>query len=167
MNTKKGQMILFSIVMALFVFLLVLTLFFDSIITRPLIGGDKTTILEREATRLSDSILLAGYPENWHETTPQKIGLSTNNALNINKINNLSQIAQTNFETSKSLLGIMNDYFIKITYIDTGEQTIFINNTNLEEILNQPYVITRERTTLIQTNDRKTPAKIFIAVYTK
>ena len=167
-KTKKGQIILFSIVMALFVFLLVLTLFFDSIVTRPLIGGDRTAILETEATRLSDSILLPGFPNNWHEMgTPQKIGLSTNNALDLNKINNLSQIAETNFDTSKFLLGIQNDYFINITYADNGEQTILINNTNLDEILNKPYVITRERTTLIQINDRRTPARIFIAVYTK
>lgn len=167
-RTKKAQMILFSILMALFIFLLVLSFFFDSLITKPIMQKDNTKILEREATRLSDSVLLPGYPENWHENgiTTRKIGLSTDGKLDENKINNLSVLANQNYATTKTLLGIQTDYFINITYTNSsGTQQILVNNTPITQALNHNYVITRERITLINQENKKIPAKIVVATY--
>ncbi|MFP4567371.1 MAG: hypothetical protein ACLFN8_00350 [Candidatus Woesearchaeota archaeon] len=163
---KKAQTILFSVMLALFVFLLVLTFFFDSLMTRPVIGNDKTKILENEATRLGDAILLTGYPSNWSKDTVQKIGLMTNNALDQQKIYNLTEIAKNNFGKSKILLGVQNDYFINISYQNsTGPQEHIINNTPINNALNHKFTITRERISLINIDGNRTPAKIFIILY--
>jgi hypothetical protein len=165
-KTKKAQVITVSILVILFIFLLVLTLFFDSLITRPFINNDRTRTLELEATRLSDSLILPGYPENWHETSSiQKIGLATNNSLDLKKINNLSQLAQDNYDLSKIHLGIQNDYFINITYKDNDEtKSIIIKSTDFEQ--EKKFAITRQRATLIKIDDyTEKTAKIFIMIY--
>ena len=165
-KNKKAQMIVFSILIALFVFVLVLTFFFESLISKPIMDDDKTKLLEREATRLSDSLLLPGYPENWHETNPQKIGLLTNGSINENKLKNLSNLASEDYSKTKTLLGVQNDYFINFTYTNaSGIQQITINNTPLNNILDHAHVITRERFTLLKQNNKKIPIKIFLALY--
>lgn len=164
---KKAQVIIVSILIILFIFLLVLTLFFESLLTRPFIGNEKTKILETEATRLSDSLLLTGHPENWQneETNIQKIGFMTDGKLNIQKINKLQELATTNYDLTKIYLGIQNDYFIKITYTNDSEiQTIQIPNDIPNE---KKYAITRQRATLMQINEKNILVNISLTIYSK
>lgn len=164
-KTKKAQVITVSILVILFIFLLVLTLFFESLITRPFIN-DRTQVLSDEATRLSDSLLLSGYPENWHEIDRvQKIGLTTNNTLDIQKIIRLQQISEESYALSKIYLGIQNDYFINITYKEGSETTSIIIPPENDQLQEKKLVITRQRVGLIQIDDTEKTANIFIMIY--
>jgi len=162
---KKAQIVLFSIMFGLFLFLLVLLIFFDSIITRPVLLRDHLEILKIEATRLSDTILLPGYPENWHEEESiQRIGLTDNGILSLSKLNKLANLANTDYAKTKILLGIQNDYYVNISY---GLKEIIISNITNNAFPDTKHIITRERIALINNTTHIIPAKILIVLYTK
>lgn len=156
-----------SLSIILFIFILVLLFFFESLLIAPIASDGKLRLLEREATRLSDSILLPGYPENWDEDSVQKVGLTSNDVLNLTKINNLSGMS---YDVAKFRLGVQFDFFINISYVDSDNQKtiILINNTDFDSIVGangKNFVVTRQRASLIRVGYEVFPASLIIMSY--
>lgn len=166
-NKKRGQVVILSLSVILFMFLLVLVFFFESLSLTPVMADSKMRLLEGEATRLSDSILLPGFPENWNESDVQKVGLTSSDVLNMTKINILSAMTYT---VAKFRLGVQFDFFINISYVNgTGvKKTILINDTGVDNIIGddgKDFVITRQRASLIRDGGEVFPASVFVMVY--
>lgn len=167
MNEKKGQVVIISMSIMLFLFVLVLLFFTESMTSSPLIGDSRSRLLEHEATRLSDSLLLPGFPDDWNASTVQRIGLVSGDALDLSKISNFTNMP---YEDSKGYLGVQFEYFVNITYTDEAgdKQTILKNDTSLNDILdNMNFVVSRQRSFLINEEGVLRPATILILSYSK
>ncbi len=180
MLDKKGQTMVFMSVLAVFVFLLAFTLFFDYLMVSPRVSTDEYQFIQQENSRLADALLLPGVPLGWNEDTVLRIGLVDNNVLNTTKAGYFQSISQENnngetgYERGKTLLGLFYEYLIIIEdqngdnlysigdyqYSDEGRLTE-------EHITNlKPATITiQERTVLRRENNRFEPTKIKVYTY--
>ena len=89
-------------------------------------GLQQLTISEDMRSRnfqISEKLLFTkGYPEDWFVSTVTSLGLASDEyyIIDINKINNMSELCQDDYERVKDLLGLgyQNDIYINISYID-------------------------------------------------
>ncbi len=173
---RKGQVMIFIGLVAVFVFLLAFTLFFDYLLLSPGVSGEEYRFIQQENSRLADALLLPGYPESWNKESVMRIGLAENNFLNETKAGYFQELTENDegYETGRSLLGLFYDYLVIIE--DAEGNTIHsignyerIPNTNgfiTEEDLkstNPSAIAIQERTILRETNG---VSNVKIKVYT-
>lgn len=99
--------------------------------------------VKRQALAASDSLMSAGYPENWNATTVVRVGLLTNNELNSTKLQQASNFSYE--ELRASLNGVTNIYWyytnrtniINITACGYGDPTISTDAITCEPTINK------------------------------
>lgn len=132
------------------IFLLAFSLYLEYVFVDPSEGD--FSIVQREAVRLSDSLLSEGFPKDWNDdlTKATRIGLlDENNVLDINKLNNYSYIAADTYYDSKILTGIENDYLVII-----GDKNISgINFPNNEDDVLDKYEAVAVQRRILQKID--------------
>lgn len=123
---KKGQQIIFSTMIMLFVFFLAVTLFTQYLINNPEFVNKDSELLERESIRLADSLLREGYPSDWNQNTVQKVGLMTNGLLDQTKMSHFHVLTNpAHYDSSKKYLSIQHDYAVIFEDLSTtGPLTI-------------------------------------------
>lgn len=162
MKTKKAQGILFSSMLALFIFFLVVTLFANYLFDAPKITSQNSELLEKQAQRAADNLLSEGYPQNWNLNTVKKIGLLTNESLDEKKLLLFENLVKTQegYQRSKALLGIQYDYIVTIRNQTLGDNTIA--NENELIAANKQEIITKQRMLL---DNRSRPITLKINIY--
>lgn len=133
LKNKKAQYIAFVTLVLIFVFVSVVFLFTDTISQQLTSEEDLFQIIQRENDRLSTSITMTGYPNNWNKTTVERIGFISNNRLNETKITQARQIAKHDYNDFKTKMGA--NYDVKISIQDpqlgTTEIGFIDSDTNI------------------------------------
>ena len=110
MRKGKAQMWFTDFVIGTLIFLIMLIAYYSYIGN---ISKQDTLYAEdlaADAESVSTSILLAGFPDDWVNSTVQSIGITNNNQrVNETKLSNLNGI---NYLKAKKLLGTVYDFFI-------------------------------------------------------
>lgn len=120
---RKAQHLIFSATIMLFLFLLIITLFFDQIFLPRDANEHRYEAVKKEAVRLSDTLVLPGYPHDWQPGDVERAGLTTDGQLNRTKLDNLAQLASDDYNATKRLLGVRHDYAINIS-LPSGQRVI-------------------------------------------
>ncbi|MFP4524624.1 MAG: hypothetical protein ACLFO2_04930 [Candidatus Woesearchaeota archaeon] len=151
---RKAQHLIFSATLVLFIFFLATTLFYDSLFTPPDMGQRRYETVSKQAVRLSDTLIMPGYPVAWSEEDVERAGLATDGELNRTKVAQLQTLVQADYNETKRLLGVRSDYHLNITY---GDDTVTIG----KEPQRPDYLAVQRRT----LKDADGTARITISVY--
>ncbi|MBW2983349.1 hypothetical protein KY327_03515 [Candidatus Woesearchaeota archaeon] len=151
---RKAQHLIFSATLVLFLFFLATTLFYDSLFTPPDMGQRRYEAVSKQADRLSDTLVMPGYPLDWNENNVERAGLATDGELNNTKLTQLEKLADDDYEEAKSVLGIRSDYHINVT---SESRTVSIGKRP-----QRPDYLAVQRRTL---KDEDGTARITISVY--
>ena len=104
---KKAQALTTDFIIGLMMFIFLLITSITIIIN---ITPDQTyEILYTNNLYISESLITPGFPQNWNETNVAIPGITTNQRLNLTKLNKFDNIP---YETSKTLLLTENEYII-------------------------------------------------------
>ena len=114
--------------------------------------NDRTAADNLRSESFQSSLILLfdkGYPENWNDTTVERIGLSTGSpyVLDNNKINNLSVLCQKDYAKIRRLFS--NDVSISIDYVNGGN---IVNCSAPVISLSRPKFVT-SRTAVLLNDD--------------
>ncbi|MBU2634332.1 MAG: hypothetical protein KJ674_03735 [Nanoarchaeota archaeon] len=145
--STKSQLWSIDFLLGTFIFILMMV-FLYSYVTN-LSQTDNNLIRDSEV--ISNSLLSEGYPQNWDEDNVNKIGLFSNKKLSETKLNNFSQL---DYEETKSLFKIFNDYYIY--FVDENNEVFVIeniqgvgksgvNSTNIKEVENPKNIVKTDR----------------------
>lgn len=151
---RKAQHLIFSATLVLFIFFLATTLFYDSLFTPHDLGRRRYETVSKQADRLSDALVMPGYPDTWDRTDVERAGLTTDGELNQTKLTQLKQLVDDDYEEAKRLLGVRSDYHLNITH---GDGAVTIG----KEPENPDYLAVQRRT----LKDEDGTAHITISVY--
>jgi hypothetical protein len=109
---SKGQLQYVEFIVALFFFFLVFA-FFVKNITGSMDSSGFSTIAS-EAKRVTEHLVSAGSPEDWNESSVQRIGITDGDArINLTK---LSMFKNLSYNQTKSLFNLRSEYFMFLEY---------------------------------------------------
>jgi len=130
-NRKKG-ITNFEFVLSVFVFLSTISFVAISVINEVpnLHQNSVGNIIRTKSHSVSEMLLFdTGIPSNWNATSVQRIGLSSvSGHIDINKVNNLTEICSTDIGKLRGLLG---DVVINISRISDGSTIAYCKTTEL------------------------------------
>lgn len=72
---------------------------------------DILELLTYNGNFIADSILSPGYPNDWTEETAIKIGIADNGKINQTKLERFYNLAQTDYNKTKTLFNTKEDYY--------------------------------------------------------
>jgi len=132
-NSRKGQTSMIDFLLGFLIFIVVAVLV--SRIAFNNFQEDKFEQKKDSAMRVSEALISQGNPTNWTNQTVIKIGLTTNNRLDINK---LVEYTKINYSETLSYLGVRDNYIfyfkkngvINLTDVLGGNLTNNVTNTN-------------------------------------
>ncbi len=168
---RRGQFIVFSAIFMLFIFFLIFSIFFDYLVDNPAMTNDEFVSLQQESTRLTNALMLPGYPRHWNLTTVQRIGLVDDGLLNLSKLDLLSQLTSdtAGYSRSKSLLSIRHDYLIAFSPWDAALSNITKPGSfsSIKDLVGADVgIITKqERVILYQTVNGSRPVTMLVYLY--
>jgi len=127
MASKKGILDI-EFILSVFIFVSTVSFVVIMVILGNIPGLQQMTIFEDMRSKnfqISEKLLFTeGYPVNWDENTVTSLGLSSNDyyVMDMNKISNMSNLCQNNYQRVKDLLGLsyQNDIYVNISYIEGG-----------------------------------------------
>jgi len=91
-------------------------------------SGDEFQRIITISESISESMLSTGYPEDWNNNSVIRIGLLTEDKLNITK---LEYLYNTEYHESKRLLNTKYNYFMYFSYNNQTISILEINNTKV------------------------------------
>ena len=107
MNSKSQAWFMdFAIALLLFTFTMVVYFSYTSNIQNQ--QGSNVDLLLKDATSISNSLVLAGYPDNWNNATVIRIGIANGQKVNSTK---LKAFKQMNYSITKKRRGTYYDFF--------------------------------------------------------
>ncbi len=101
-----------DLVIATFIFSIALTFFYFYTLNDR--NSPKETIesLALQGKSISDSLLSAGFPEDWTESNVVEIGIETSGKINETKLEQFYNLTQNDYEKTKRLFNIKSDYIV-------------------------------------------------------
>lgn len=128
LKSKKSQAWGIDLMVAFSIFLMGIFVFF--IYSINYLGESKEILedLAYDGKIITNAILSQGYPENWDETNVVKIGILNDNKINETKLEYFYNLAQNNYEQTKSLFNTRFDYFYFL------DEDMTINSVDIEGI---------------------------------
>lgn len=156
MKNKSGQAWGFDLVVASSIFFVALMFFYFFAFNTSPEANSNLEDLTIEAETVSDFLLSEGYPTNWNYSNVTNIGLLSENKINETKLDNFYQLSTTEYNATKSMFGIRNNYFISLSeeiVLQNGTKIggIGVNNSQAENLIqitryiiynNKPAVLT-------------------------
>ena len=107
---KRAQVFSLDLIIAVFLFLSVLILFFKYSIDLSQISRDKLNEMTEDINFISNSLVSKGYPNDWDIGNVISIGITNDNQrVNSSKLVSFSNL---NYSTSKELLNTEYDYLV-------------------------------------------------------
>jgi|SRR3989344_4924905 len=104
MEEKKAQAWAFDLMVALAIFMAAIILFFFFSVNYKAEGEDILNSMQYDGNAAADTLLSAGYPENWDSANVIIPGLLTNKKINQTKLDSFYSISSSNYGKAKSLL---------------------------------------------------------------
>ena len=113
LQTKKGQVLSFDLLVAIVIFSLVLAILVAQISynSKEIDELRKQNEMIEEAYKISEIFFREGYPKDWNESNVEILGLETNGRIDWDKIKKLESLG---YQKSLSLLGANYNYNITI-----------------------------------------------------
>lgn len=138
MNSKTAQAWGFDLTVGIVIFLAGILFFYFYAINNSGGSEEEILILNGEAKLVSDNLLTEGTPLNWDISNVVRIGIVDNGKINQTKLENYYFMAQNDYQRTKSLFRIVNNYYVYFpdgVNNGTGNVTI-IGNNNTENANN-------------------------------
>lgn len=130
---KKAQAWGFDLMIAASIFLFGIAVFFLYSLNYPRGEQEKISDLLYEGNSIADDLMSTGTPEHWVPQTATKIGISTDNKINQTKLEQLYQLATTEYGRTRALFSTKYHYFIN------ASAPLAIADINISGIGNQPF----------------------------
>jgi hypothetical protein len=112
-STKKSQVWSLDLMVAIFIFLGALLLFYRYTLNAGSLGEEERDSLLLDAKLISSYLVSTGYPELWSESNVSLIGLSDGDMRLIGwKVEQFSDIALADYTNSRRLLSAMHNYYV-------------------------------------------------------
>ncbi|MBU0757652.1 MAG: hypothetical protein KKF44_06285 [Nanoarchaeota archaeon] len=112
-KSNKAQVWYSDFILGLAIFLLIFLLALKLTTENFILARSDIDEMAFVSKYISDSLMTEGIPVYWDADDVVKIGLTNgNNELNITKLDHFSNMTDTNFEATKSLLGTKYDFII-------------------------------------------------------
>jgi hypothetical protein len=112
-STKKSQVWSLDLMVAIFIFLGALLLFYKYTVNAGTLGEGEENNLLMDAKLISSYLVSTGYPEQWTESNVSLIGLTDGDMRIIDwKVEQFSNIALADYTNSRRLLSAMNNYYV-------------------------------------------------------
>jgi len=112
MANVKAQAWGFDLIIGVVIFLAGILFFYMYTVNYPTGEQEKYDGLLHEGELVSDSLLSEGSPENWNGTNVVRIGLVSDGRINNTKLGYFTALAGSNYNLTKRLFRIRNEYFV-------------------------------------------------------
>ncbi len=127
-KSKKAQAWGFDLMIASVIFVAAIATFYLFSLNNSHETEQNLQSLQYDGNNIADNLLSEGYPENWTQSDVIRIGILSEEKINEDKLLNFNELAQTNYEKTKSTLDSRNDYYI------TFSENITLNNNSIDYI---------------------------------
>lgn len=123
LSSKKGQFFSYDAIVSVVIFLLAIGLLITYWWSVTGVMGLERERIQKEAISLSDVLLTPGNPSDWQTLSSsdrnelRQYGLTTgwaNNVLDVDKIEQMHDWSDDDYDASKNELRLLNDYYIQI-----------------------------------------------------
>ncbi len=128
MNQRKAQAWGFDVIVATGIFIFGMVVFYIYTINYPNGEQEKFDDLLYEGNIIADNLFSEGYPENWTILSVSKIGLTSKNKINQDKLEEFYDLVSLDYSRTKSLFGVKYNYFVNFS------QPIVVRSSNVEGI---------------------------------
>ncbi|MCD6464636.1 hypothetical protein J7L02_03900 [Candidatus Woesearchaeota archaeon] len=132
---RKSQISSLDLMISLLVVSIVLIFSFKQLFN--VLQSNEFSKLSREAASISSYLLSEGYPKNWTNETVVRIGLLSNNRINVSKLNTFLSM---DYNKTKLYLNAFHDYAVvfsnassPLTSIGCGKAPAYINPCNITQ----------------------------------
>ena len=132
MMKKKAQAWGFDVMVAVMVFFTGIVTFYLFALNYEQANPKNSAELKHDARIMADNLLSEGIPESWNISTVSTIGITKDNKIDQQKLENLYTLSQTEYLSSRGLLHTRFDYFITLS------EPIIIQGSNVDGIGKEP-----------------------------
>lgn len=108
----------FDLMIATAIFFATVFAFFLYSINYPLEGQEDLSRLEYEADLIAQSLMSEGYPTDWNASSVVTIGILSSGKIDEDKLAEFQGLVANDYEVTRNLFNINNDYYIEITGVD-------------------------------------------------
>ena len=117
---KKGQVVVIGFILAIVLFIIVISLFYSQF-TALFMDDSKYPDIRGDSEHVSNLLLTEGFPTDWKAETVKKVGLLDGDIISLAKLGNFSKIE---YYKSKLLLGVKYDYMFFLERNDSTKVVI-------------------------------------------
>jgi len=128
MKSKKAQAWGFDLMIASVIFVAAIATFYLFTLNNTHETDENLQSLQYDGNNIADNILSSGYPENWTQSDVIRIGILSEDKINEDKLSNFNELAEINYEATKSALDSRNNYYI------TFSENITLNSSSIDYI---------------------------------
>ena len=115
LKNKKAQAWGFDLIMASMIFIAGILVFYLYTLNIPNQAENIINTLNYEGNIISDSLLSAGFPENWNNTNVISPGILSNNKINQTKLERFYNLSTSQYVLTKNLFNTKYQYYISTT----------------------------------------------------
>ena len=110
--SKKAQVWYFDLTIALSIFLVTFVFAINFINSSYFNDAQSSNRVIDEAQKLSNNLLHTGIPEDWSNENVVSLGITTNNRLDLNKLERLKNLTEDDYAFAQILFGINSDFLV-------------------------------------------------------
>lgn len=114
MEGKRAQAWGFDLVVGMVIFIVGIISFYLYTTNLPSAGEEIIEKLQQDGELVAESLMSEGTPINWNSTNVQRIGLISQSRLNQTKWDGFKTLSSSDYERTRALFRIRNDYFVFI-----------------------------------------------------
>lgn len=148
MKDKKAQAWGFDLFVAIGIFLAGIIFFWIYTINYSSSSQDTLIRLQNEANQISDIVLSQGTPTNWTSDNVIRLGILTNGKINQSKLDDFYDLANSDYNKTKSLFRIRENYYVQfqdnVTISGQSRYQIGQNSTDYENLIKVTRVVIYE-----------------------
>jgi hypothetical protein len=124
-KSKEGQAWGVDLMIAMIIFSIGIIFFLLYSFNNSNSSKEHYEVIYYEGKSISDKLLSEGYPNDWNSSNVLMIGLTTDNKIDQNKLEEFYKISQSNYSKTKEMFGTRYDYYVSI------ENNLTINSTEM------------------------------------
>jgi len=123
-ENKIAQAWGFDLVIGLSIFMAGMILFFLYALNFTSSDSGDFGTLSREGKGIGDSLMSEGFPEHWDGGSVVSIGILSNGVVNDTKLLEFYLLAGSDYQRTKNLFNVKNDYYVSFEYpVTIGSET--------------------------------------------
>ncbi|MFA5060867.1 MAG: hypothetical protein WC494_00950 [Candidatus Pacearchaeota archaeon] len=125
-NGKRGQAWGVDLIIAMIIISIGIIFFLLYSSNNFISSKESYEIIYYEGKSISDKILSEGYPKNWNSSNVVSIGLTTNNKIDQDKLEEFYEMSQKDYPRTKKIFGTKYDYYFSV------EGNLTVNSTEIQ-----------------------------------